>query len=110
MEDDGRRYLNVAQAEARYGPRESAFRKWIANGQLGSAVVRAGRLVFLDALVLDKRLLQTGNLLVAGAQSRLAESQHSRRNDRAVEDRLLKPAKHQSPNHARSIETMKPIT
>jgi len=77
MEDDGRRYLNVAQAEARYGPRESAFRKWIANGQLGSAVVRAGRLVFLDALVLDKRLLQTGNLLVGGAQSRRAELHRS---------------------------------
>ena len=56
MDNDRRRYLNVAQAEDRYGPRESAFRKWIASGQLGSAVVRAGRRVFLDALVLDKRL------------------------------------------------------
>jgi hypothetical protein len=79
MENDGRRYLNVAQAEARYGPRESAFRKWIASGQLGSAVVRAGRRVFLDALVLDKRLSETGNLLVGGVQPRLDESHHSHR-------------------------------
>jgi hypothetical protein len=59
-------YLNVAEASARYGPKPSAFRKWIRTGQLGSAVVRCGKSVFLDSRLLKQRLQQTGQLLVEG--------------------------------------------
>ena len=64
-----KRYVDVAGGEARYGPTKSAFRKWIRNGSLGRAVVRAGRRVFLDTVLLDKRLLETGRLLVADPSS-----------------------------------------
>jgi hypothetical protein len=59
-----KRYLKVGEAEQKYGPKPSAWRKWILNGQLGSAVVRAGRLVFLDSDLLDERIAKTGQILV----------------------------------------------
>ena len=59
-----KRYLTVAGATARYGPRPSAWRKWIRTKQLGNAVVRFGKLVFLDSVVLDERIANSGKLLV----------------------------------------------
>jgi hypothetical protein len=64
-----KRYLKVNDATGRYGPTPSAWRKWIRNDQLGSAVIRCGKLVFLDSLALDKRLAKTGQLLVSALPS-----------------------------------------
>ena len=63
-----KRYLKVNDGTERYGPRPSAWRKWIRNDQLGCAVVRFGRLVFLDSVVLDDRLARTGQLLVESSK------------------------------------------
>lgn len=59
-----RRYLTVPGAAAKYGPKPPAWRKWIRSKQLGSGVVRFGKLVFLDSVVLDERIARTGRLLV----------------------------------------------
>lgn len=64
-----KRYLSVPDAEARYGPKQSSWRKWIHTNQLGGAVVRFGKLVFLDSLVLDERIAKTGQLLVNGMEN-----------------------------------------
>jgi hypothetical protein len=83
--------LNISQASQRYGPKPSAFRKWILNRSLGNdAVVRCGRLVFLDSAVLDERIARTGQLLIsrkeksnsprAGKSSRLGTQRKEVRN------------------------------
>ena len=54
-----------ARGEDRYGPKASAWRKWVQNDLLGEAVVRAGRSIFIDSEVLDRRLAETGQLLVS---------------------------------------------
>jgi hypothetical protein len=67
------RYFRVTEGEERYGPKASAWRKWILNGSLGDAVIRCGRLVFLDSVILDDRLARTGKLLVKKSPSSHAE-------------------------------------
>jgi len=59
-----RRFFKVTEGEQRYGPKASAWRKWVLNGSLGEAVVRCGRLVLLDSTILDERLSRTGQILV----------------------------------------------
>jgi len=63
-----RRFFKVTEGEERYGPKVSAWRKWVLNGSLGEAVVRCGRLVLLDSVILDERLARTGQLLVSSSQ------------------------------------------
>lgn len=62
---DQRRYFKVHEGPARYGAKESAWRKWVLSGALGDAVVRFGRLVMLDSTVLDERIAETGQLLAS---------------------------------------------
>ena len=59
-----KRFENIAGARARYGGSAAAWRKWVRTNQLGCAVVRFGKLVFVDSQVLDERLAKTGQLLV----------------------------------------------
>ena len=59
-----RRYIRVLEGPQRYGGKHSAWRKWILNGSLGEAVVRLGRVVVLDTVILDQRLATTHQLLV----------------------------------------------
>jgi hypothetical protein len=61
-----KRYLTVEDAEAQYGPKRSSWRKWIRTGQLGTAVVRFGKLVFVDSVVLNERIAKTSQLLLNG--------------------------------------------
>lgn len=63
-----RRFFKVTEGEERYGPKVSAWRKWVLSGALGEAVVRCGRLVLLDSVILDERLARTGQLLVSSPQ------------------------------------------
>jgi hypothetical protein len=63
---ESRRFLGIKDARTHYGGSVAAWRKWVRLGQLGSAVVRFGRLVFLDSVVLDERIAKTGRLLVNG--------------------------------------------
>ena len=72
------RYFRVSEGEERYGPKVSAWRKWIANDSLGEAVVRCGRLVMLDSAVLDERLVRTGKLLVENSLTPEIGSRHTR--------------------------------
>jgi hypothetical protein len=58
------RYVPVSKAPAVWGGTISAWRRWIQNDALGTAVVRFGRLVMLDAEIIDQRLRSTGRLLV----------------------------------------------
>lgn len=57
------RYLKIKDAAQRYGGSDPAWRKWIREQALGNAVVRLGRLIRIDAYVLDERLQRTGQLL-----------------------------------------------
>ncbi|MGA2857322.1 MAG: hypothetical protein ABSE40_10655 [Candidatus Sulfotelmatobacter sp.] len=68
-----RRFLKVTELEERYGPKASAWRKWILSGSLGSAVIRAGRLVLVDSEVLDERLARTGQMLISSPGDNHAE-------------------------------------
>jgi hypothetical protein len=67
---DVKRYLRVGEAEQKYSPKRSAWRKWILSGVLGNAVIRCGRLVLLDSVILDERLARTGQLLVTKPSAR----------------------------------------
>ena len=69
-----KRFIRVQEGQERYSPKPSAWRKWILNGALGDAVVRAGRIVMLDTAVLDERLARTGQLLIEGRTKGLASA------------------------------------
>jgi hypothetical protein len=68
-----RKFLTVQQASTRYGGTVSAWRKWIREEKLGTAVCRLGRLVVLDARILDERLRNTRQLLVESVESSIHE-------------------------------------
>jgi hypothetical protein len=73
------RYLTIKGAAARYPAKPSAWRKWVSNGQLGVAVVRFGRLVFVDSVILDERISRSGQLLVAPVDATVVTKAGGRR-------------------------------
>ena len=65
-----KKYLSLSGASGHYGGRPSAWRKWVANGSLGKAVCRFGRLVMVNTEIIDERLATTGQLLVKQSKLR----------------------------------------
>ncbi len=57
------KYIRLDEASFRYGASVAAWRRWVRQDLLGTAVVRFGRLVLLDTAQLDDRLRRTGQLL-----------------------------------------------
>jgi hypothetical protein len=66
-----KRFLRIWEAEQKYGPKPSWWRKHIALNTLGNGVARAGRIILLDSWVLEERLARTGQLLVSEAERSL---------------------------------------
>lgn len=64
VEVRAKRYRTILESTRTYGGHESGWRRWIREGRLGNAVVRLGRLLFIDSVVVDERLRRTGQLLL----------------------------------------------
>jgi hypothetical protein len=94
-----RRFFKVAEGEERYGGKVSAWRKWVLSGALGDAVKRFGRLVRIDATILDERLARTGQLLISSPHE-ATPTEPLRLNTTQIEPNGVPPNKKATDSHS----------